>query len=155
MLCEEFNFSKIFTTVTIYPCTGFEVGHHIFVSNRLFTLIAFEGDFIEYIHRKPMWNYWVVVRSAVRTRIFVLQPGSHALSTMEHAALAALHWIPHNLDTNLANKLLIEIGVTTLFLFDFNGVFLKFVATDSVHYVCNLALNGLKIRLWFFFYGFK
>ena len=153
MLCEEFNFSKIFTTVTIYPYTGFEVGNHIFVSDRLLTLIAFEGDFIEYVHRKPMWLDWVVVRSAVRTLFFVLQPGSHALSTMEHVALAALHWIPHNMDTNLANELMIEIRITTFFWLDLNSVFLKFVPTDSVHYVCNLALNGIEIRLLFFFYG--
>ncbi len=113
------------------------MGICIFVGIRFPTLIAFEQNFVEYVHHEPMGIYRRVVSSAVGALFFVLYPVSYALAAVELVTLAALHWIPHNLHANLANKLRVEIQIKTLFWLKLSGIYLFF--KDFLDYVCNLA----------------
>ena len=86
----------------------------IFVSNGLPTPPAFESDFVEHVHHKPVNFNLDVVRSAVGTLFFCFSPGGDALGAVELVALATLLWIYDNLGAELADELIIKGVVNTL-----------------------------------------
>ncbi len=76
----------------------------IFVSDGLPTPPAFESDFVEHVHHKPVNFNLDVVRSAVGTLFFCFSPGGDALGAVELVALATLLWIYYNLGADLADE---------------------------------------------------
>ena len=86
----------------------------IFVSDRLRTPPAFESDFVEHVHHKPVDFNLYVVRSAIGTLFFCFSPGGDALGAVELVALATLLWVYDNLGADLADEQVIKGVVNAL-----------------------------------------